>query len=630
MNHPIDRLFERKNGADRLIWVVAGLALTAIWVYLLQVARTLEAAPFDTYEIYLDAKIFGGFNAYPYHWKRPPLLPWLLAPFFHFFPPQTVKIFSQVLAVFFYTGLIFAAYRIFRLSLERPKALLGTSLLALNPLILHHAPFYKEDIAASALTTLAFWLYLKFRTQKNVLRYVVIGSVLGLAGTTRYNMPPWLLLSIVLFEILSSVRRPVPPEKAWTFKIDLWGMKLVFLILFPVLFVLGAISFSWVIAMRENWPLSIAHSLERLASYYFQFLDTGDSPLENLAFLWKAFTGPGIVLCAAGIAVSWFRKTPGALWMSLWLLAFGAQQLFLTHSEARYLFPIFPPVCFFITVGASALFGWIREAFRKTGFSRTVAAALTVACFTPCSLLYGCAAMAELHKFQDPFYRRPYMKNVSAAAAALAQERRIYWVGPMYPIHPQQYVFHPKDEVCYLYHFYNHTVRFYTGKRVFVIAEDNKRLYERNGRLFLAEAARQIQDGDVLIINPNPRNYDAIDMPEKLLPLFVQKCRIIRFDLLPQRTGTPENLSSRRFVSAQDATGMLQTEKRGSQVMLAGSKLPDGVYELYGLKSGRNEPSWIGTFPVKNGELSPFAFQDGDFNAYFLLTYTSPITFSQP
>ena len=612
-----------KNCAARHVFLIVSLILVAVWVYLLWIARSLEATPFDTYEIYIDAKIFSGLDHLIYHWKRPPLLPWLLTPFFHFFSLQTAKTISQILAVFFYGGLTLGSYKIFRLFAGPLKALLGASLLALNPLVLHHAPFLKEDIPATALATLTFWLYLKSRMQKNVLPYALTGLAIALAGSTRYNMLPWMLSSIVLYELLSVSPGPASWKNLATLRINFFWPKTFFLLIFPVLFVSLFISFSWAVATQTKGVLALTDSFRSLWIYYSKLMGSGDSPIENLFFFWNAFTGPGIFLCIIGILVSWLRKIPGALWMNLWLFTFSLQQLSLTHFEARYLFPAFPPICFFMVIGASALIASIHKLSRKIKLPDAISSRLGIACLALCLLLYGYVSVAELLKFQDPFYRVPYMKKVSMTAAALAHGKNIFWVGAMYPTRPKQFVFHPKDAAGYIYHFYSHTVRFYTGNRVFVIATDNKQIYEKGHRLFVSEALRRIKDGDVLIINPNPQDYSTIDLPEKILPLFVQKCRVVEFNPLPEKDG-------RRTFVAKNIGGFLQSEKRGPQIYVEGSGLPDGTYELYARRKAGDEPYWIDTLSVKNGELPSIVAPGQNVDSYFLLTYTPPISFPQP
>ena len=214
------------------------------------------------------------------------------------------------------------------------------------------------------------------------------------------------------------------------------------------------------------------------------------------------------------------------------------------------------------------------------------------------------------------------MEKISRTAAAMAQEKDVHWVGPMYPFHPKQFVFHPKDVASYIYHFYNHIVRFYTGKLVFVIAVDNKRIYKRDHMLFVSEALRQIKDGDVLIINPNPKNYNTIDLPKKILPLFVQQCRVIEFNLLPGK-------EDRRTFVSKTIRGSLQTGIKDDQLQMGGSGLPDGTYEIYAEGRAGDEPHWIATRSVKNGTLPFMLTPNRPVTSYFLLTYSLPVSFSQ-
>ena len=403
---------------------------------------------------------------------------------------------------------------------------------------------------------------------------------------------------------------------------DFWP-KVFFLLLFPASFFLGALSISWAVANHIKWIPALKESVSSLWDLFSRLLDTGDSPLENIFFFLNAFTWPVALLCVIGFFSAWLRKLRGALWMILWVITFSFQQLSLTHFEARYLFPAFPPICFFMVIGASALIASIHKLSRKIKLPDAISSRLGIACLAACLLLYGYVSVAELLKFQDPFYRVPYMKKVSMTAAALAHGKNIFWVGAMYPIHPKQFVFHPKDAAGYIYHFYSHTVRFYTGNRVFVIATDNKQIYEKGHRLFVSEALRRIKDGDVLIINPNPQDYSTIDLPEKILPLFVQKCRVVEFNPLPEKDG-------RRTFVAKNIGGFLQSEKRGPQIYVEGSGLPDGTYELYARRKAGDEPYWIDTLSVKNGELPSIVAPGQNVDSYFLLTYTPPISFPQP
>jgi hypothetical protein len=484
----------------------------AFTVFLFIFLQHLRIDYFDTYEIFLNAKRFLGLTD-RYYLIRPVLMPLLLTPLFyleHLGWSGIAVPAAHHLAVFFYIAALWAFYRLQRLSFDRTFAVLGVFLFSLNRLIIHYAPFVKEDIPGLFFVTSAFYFYLKNLDTGKPKYYFLSILALTLAIADRYQLYPLLAAILVL-------HRRLPLRQM------LWIVMTPFLILLLIQsFVLTHTGFT-------KFHEGAAGFIGYLAGYYNHYVDGyyhdagPHAGFQNAMFLWRACSAPVLLLSAVGMAGCLRQKRPHSDFLALWFVlgiiffAFGIK-----GEEARYLFPIYPPVYFFAVAGVQE----IRERFHKISkpVLRFTAAAAAILIFIGIPLK---EAAAEALRFRSPIYRVPFEKEVSDYAKELAGDKDIIWVGPYYPIHPKDYIFDIEDEYAYLYHFWFHAVKFYTHKQV-RSAENAAEILKGQNVLKIA------RDGDVLIVNEEPHFYNTKNLPAALRPLRVQKLRVsgseIHFD----------------------------------------------------------------------------------------------------
>ena len=146
-------------------WAVllAGVLASFFLFWLYKDALHLKLDYFDSYSVLLNARAIAWFRPEEYFWNRFPLLPIVLSPFFKleqaFFREPFAWIACHGLAVTFYAAWVWVVYRLTRLYSSQSHALLCAGLLAANRLVLHYAPFCRDDVPAALLATAGFYFY---------------------------------------------------------------------------------------------------------------------------------------------------------------------------------------------------------------------------------------------------------------------------------------------------------------------------------------------------------------------------------------------------------------------------------------------------------------------------------------
>jgi len=114
---------------------------------------------------------------------------------------------GRLLAVLVYGLFLGVAYKMLRLHLEKKISLGGAFLMGLNPVLIHVAPFNRDDIPAALFTALAFFFYLKSARKPKWKYFVLSACFITVTMVTRYNLIPLLFLVIFLHEFLSCQTR---------------------------------------------------------------------------------------------------------------------------------------------------------------------------------------------------------------------------------------------------------------------------------------------------------------------------------------------------------------------------------------------------------------------------------------
>jgi 4-amino-4-deoxy-L-arabinose transferase-like glycosyltransferase len=542
-------------------------AIGSIVIYLAVVSVRLRIDYFDSYQSLLSARAILSRNPTDYSIYRGILYPVLLLPATA--AAQVVGsvdvafMLAHVSAILLFGGLLLATFGLLRRQLGLRAGLLGTTLLSMNLLIINSAPLAKEDIPGAAFITAAFYFYWRARQSPGFANLFAAGLLAGAAVGHRYQLLPLWLVFIAAFEVLSGVLER-QPGRAWT---PFWRAALVprllvlgitpvvVLLLFPIILypVLGRSS---IFAA----PRVFLHDLRLVRDAVL--VDEGT--VQNYRFIVNSLTWPLLLAAIVGVLTGWRTHRSATAFHALWfVLVFGAQTYGIGHKEARFLYPVFPSLYFFIAQGVGAIPGLTarltREQRRRRGLSAALIAALLAAPVV--------AAWGALLRFTDPVYLTDYEAAVSRYTASLGAGHNLLWLGTVYPLHPRSYFFDEKDVYTYIYHYYPHVVTFWTGTTpqpypsVTVLKKGNA-VYPDQGLIAL------LADGDALIVNLEPRPY-AVDAPLLLEPLVVERASVLTFSTNPAAPAT--------FISGSAA---IVATSDGSATVLRGTGLADGDFEL--------------------------------------------------
>jgi hypothetical protein len=158
-------------------------------------------------------------------------------------------------------------------------------------------------------------------------------------------------------------------------------------------------------------------------------------------------------------------------------------------------------------------------------------------------------------------------------------------------------LFDPTDDVTSVYHFTGHVVEFYTGEKVRVgrdampvAARDETSLVRPTGVGFLA-------DGDVMILNREPVDYDTQTLPPELKPLLVQRVRLLELQAANRGAG------GARFVSSETPQVSAELIAAGGGHRIEGRGLPAGRYVVYA-DLGRPEPRFLAEVSSDSGRFA--------------------------
>lgn len=474
--------------------------------YLVWIAFTLEVHYNDTYAILINARelVVGRTDAFSV--LRPLFLPLFYLVFFFLpsnFPTEIiVLLIGKVFAIGSFIAFLWIAYKIFSRSLEGWIALIALFLLSTNRVLIHLAPFIKEDIIGALFLAIAFCLYLKYEEHKTSKYLRWISLWFSLAILTRYNLAPFIILFVISYELFS---------QQW--KIDFWK-KLIFFILIPIVVFVLAMSFVGVVlsSAEDKNPVGAIQSI-------FSLIQSPESPKENFEYLLKACSLPIVVFFLYGVFMAVKEKTKGWLFFVLWFLIFFLlQTLLIGHKEARYLIPALIPVYFFSVYGLRK----ILSSAKGRILSCVIVIAILAVPFKN--------AFYECWHFQDAVYKTDFQKKVSKKAIDLAAGHNILWAGPMYTQYPKNYVFHLDDEFFYMFHFFANTVSYFAKAPVNYFIQPRMFHWDDfNQGIYVRGIGKTINNGDVLIVNMNENAFVTRTIKDTVKPLIVQKARIEKF-----------------------------------------------------------------------------------------------------
>lgn len=606
--------------------------LAALFFYLAYMTRLFQINPFDSYELFLNARRYAGVDNHPIYWKRAPMLPLMISPFFwleaRFFSRGFAELASRYLALGFYASWIVLGYFFLKRFLEKPLALTCVFLLAINRLLIHHSPFCKEDTPASLMTVGAFYFYLKATETGKTKHFVLTTLFITAMITMRFNLVPLPFIVIAAHEFLSGkTKLGLKPGAFGLIGKNTWK-KIIFFLIIPA-------PMATLIPSLVYAGIGYASLLEAPAVFLKEITyfiggaphARSDSFIENYEFMWIACTPPIIALMIMGTISAIVRRNRQSIIFALWFFIFWLVGTYGTPiREGRYLLPFLLPFYYFVGLGIQELWDFLKNLLKEKneGLKQT-AYALTLVLILAWPVQAG---FAEALKFQDPFYTRNFQKQVSEYAKAEAGENKVYWIGAMYPLFPSDYSFHKYDEFAYIYHYYNHIIRFYTGERCFAIGYPEL-VYPENGKygIFIPRIGASVPDKTVLIVNPMQEDYKTENLPREIAPLVIQRVHTLPF----QRVSTPQEPIT-LFVSPPSPNSRIAMAPQKGGFLIEGINLPDGYFELYFQLHGRERPDFYeiikitdGKFRLDGQQIFPQAIQSA-----FLLNYETLRFFAHP
>jgi hypothetical protein len=496
------------------------IGLAGLFAYLLIFASRLSIDYFDSYESFLNAKALLSTASSPVYHSRFYLFSTLLAPLFQIEKYLNNPLFgftaAHVVVVLCSLACVFLFGKILNLYFGKCMAVCGAALFAMNPLMLQMAPMAKEDVPALAFMLGAVYSFLRYRIHRKTPYFIgTIGLTAACIGS-RYN-----LLPIVVVLCMTAICIETRPLRYKAYQVLLWSAGL---------FLIGGIVYyTWI--KHQGIAAGIASFYESVESMWLYKSSQKESASQNYGFMLRSVTWPLIGLFGLGVLSSVLRKRKEHIFYISWLVpCFILQTYLIGGKEARYLLPLLPPMYFFIIAGISECVARILV----TKHSRIGLMVL----FVSVIIMPAQATARCLMRYQDPVYKQGYEQKVSLFAAKLAGSHSIYWYGAPYAVYPKDYLFDSEDEFSYVYHFYLHTIKFFTGlDKVFLVADTNHQseiTFLNRGAFVLPQDALPPEEGDVLVVN-RAGFLDSKTIPKTIIPLWIGRTRVFNFVL--QKSG---------------------------------------------------------------------------------------------
>lgn len=424
---------------------------------------------------------------------------------------------SHVQAVFFFVLFAISQFSVLRIAFSRNLALLGTCLFTLNPLLLHQAPFAKEDIPSGFFFSLGMIAVYHGLAHKSKRLLLIASLALAAAMAARFNLILLPYLSLVFYYVIDGFYLD-KNANALKWKCENIVLKLIFTSVLPISLFLLLTCFTYqAMGASTFWeaPLLLLRVLHFFKTFYSGFQD----PLQNFSFIFLSFGLIPSILLVYGLLQGFKVSLRPWLLIIAWSLPFFIMHTFiLNQREARYLFPIFPALYFFVIAGFSLLRNRLCSFF-PTHKDLVTGSLAFLLLLQPMML-----GANEIIKFSDPIYHDNLGGKISQRAALEAGDHNLFWIGNYYPFHPKDYLFHKDDEFTSIYHFYEHVVQFYTGRNCIPFQQAQFMQNPNSEALFPGpHLGRYVRNNDVLIINEEPSPYATSSIPDTLKPLRLQK-----------------------------------------------------------------------------------------------------------
>ncbi len=546
-------------------------------IYLVGVAWTLTVDYFDSYDILLNARCIATGSSRDWRSWRSLGLPVMLSQWFAAeralgWPHFAFRA-SHLTALAFWAGLILLCNRLFRLDLSRRSALAATLLLTFNPLLVHCAPMAKEDVPAAALVVACFYAYLRASRTQNMRGFLIAGLFGGIAMATRQNLPPLVLGTLVLAELVRAFGRRDSLRAYLMKSFALVVLPLAIFILTPLL-VFPTIGMS---SLTDAPRVQLRDMRGHLKIIATDWRDEGI--VKNFRFVVEAMTIPVASLAMVGLIAALAGRRRGALFHAIWFAVFfGFHTSFIKHREARYLFAAFPPLYFFAGVAVETIAERASRTAPRWRRPALAGALLLLFCFP----LF--ATLGECRRFLDPAYHDGFAEQVCRQLTQTAGENPMGWLGPYYPLHPRQFVFDAEDESTSLYHLGHPAVAFYTERA----AVDLHTIRNCTGEvdelaLNFPNLAASVPDGSALVVNRENSDYTTKTIPASLKPLAIRRLRNWEFSRKDDGSFPP--------VSSSTHLGAITIKSSGNALAVSGAGFDCQKCAVLLTREGTDQPS---------------------------------------
>ena len=184
-----------------------------------------------------------------------------------------------------------------------------------------------------------------------------------------------------------------------------------------------------------------------------------DPWFELVAEMSTAVSPPLIGVALLGMVRAALMRTAFDLVCLAWFWVVLAALTFLVgHKEARYIFPVLPPLIYFIVTGLRDLWrGLVRLVRARVGEglrSRRVPELLAGSLLLFFAAKPASLAAREFGRFYDPVYARPFLQEVARWTLARTSPGQSVLVNPgfIYTMYPADPIFSPYDEYFYFHH----------------------------------------------------------------------------------------------------------------------------------------------------------------------------------
>lgn len=459
---------------DRTILVIALIILIMEAAAILSLAWQMRIAPFDSFHYLGNARHIAGHDMAQY-WAgyipiRPPLVPVILAFFMFLYQPAMQGMaFSGPHLICAIISIISLGviYLLLRRSFIKIGAVFGVLAIGLNPLFIRYAPVVMTDITGMVLLATAFIFYLDGIRKDKTSCYVIAGLLLGLAilakDTSILAIPALAVFEIARYVLESKGKNPIASAILAAKDKRAWIAVLVALFVWYA----GHVVVQWLVSGFSTDSFVFVFKM-----YINQFVrnspgNPGADPFyEYFLAILKTFTLPLVFLILMGIYISIKSGTTADLLHLAWIIVFLLIQTFImVHKEARYLFPIYPSLAYFIVRGAARLINTMVKN-QKTVDSRQVAALMLVGAITALFLPANEGA-AMLSRMKDQVFSNNFLSGIAEDIdKRVPKTGRVFWINDLYSIYPFQPYYLKYDEYFFFHHLGPEAMEYITGRRV--------------------------------------------------------------------------------------------------------------------------------------------------------------------